>query len=438
MANTPRKKIGQVTETQVLVHCRRRCCLCVFLEGRMDVRAGQIAHIDRNRSNNKADNLVWLCLEHHNQYDSRTSQTKNLTSDEIKEYRNRLHDLISKQDISFNFLRSEDSDRTKKSEISSGLLIGSIIEAYDSEIAKLEKGDCPNGIKLYNLSRIAATEEGDFFAAKEAFLSLLRIGGERENERKKRNCQRPSLKDPVITANIESSGEKILECFSHTDFMLFLSAIRRARELALMGESSFIDFDPSIAAPTSVFFPLTQILCRLGRKLLRPEEKESAKIIGSAIGDLAMSAAMILTLQDINMPPPPEIIWNGIGANDRVVPEGEDNRLEPFFWAASRIAYLPEPPAYQAALERLKFIMATGNILVDKQEGYDAETSKSLLRKWAAFPGHAFIPIWVKSQKDVKPVERMINDLKMIGNNVAKAAYDFVIKERALVIGHGK
>jgi WD40 repeat protein len=63
----------------------------VFQRGTDEVRAGQIAHLDQNRTNPTFDNLVYLCLEHHDQYDSRTSQSKGLTEHEVRVLRTRLY-----------------------------------------------------------------------------------------------------------------------------------------------------------------------------------------------------------------------------------------------------------------------------------------------------------------------------------------------------------
>jgi hypothetical protein len=60
------------------------------------LKAGQIAHLDRNSSNSAADNLAFLCLEHHDEYDSRTSQRKGLTPGEVKQMRAELHGAIGK------------------------------------------------------------------------------------------------------------------------------------------------------------------------------------------------------------------------------------------------------------------------------------------------------------------------------------------------------
>lgn len=84
-AKTPRE-----TETDILLQCGRRCCLCFGLHGDLEPKRGQIAHIDHDASNNLATNLAFLCLAHHDEYDSRTSQSKGFTIHELRTYRDRL------------------------------------------------------------------------------------------------------------------------------------------------------------------------------------------------------------------------------------------------------------------------------------------------------------------------------------------------------------
>lgn len=90
-----RQAIPQSTQTEVLQRSGRRCCLCVGLDNNNAEKEGQIAHLDQDRSNNEESNLVFLCLEHHNQYDSKTSQSKGLTKDEVRTYRDRLYANLS-------------------------------------------------------------------------------------------------------------------------------------------------------------------------------------------------------------------------------------------------------------------------------------------------------------------------------------------------------
>ncbi len=86
-----RKKIPLAVEAQVLSACRRRCALCFYFERitASNLR-GQIAHIDRNRTNHMESNLAYLCLPHHDAYDSKTSQSKQLGQAELRHAKKEL------------------------------------------------------------------------------------------------------------------------------------------------------------------------------------------------------------------------------------------------------------------------------------------------------------------------------------------------------------
>ena len=90
-AMAKRKKVPPDTETEVLTKSRRRCCVCFGLCGDDAIKKGQIAHLDGNPDNNSIDNLAWLCFDHHDEHDGKTSQSKNFTIHEIKVYREGLH-----------------------------------------------------------------------------------------------------------------------------------------------------------------------------------------------------------------------------------------------------------------------------------------------------------------------------------------------------------
>lgn len=85
-----RKKLSEAVAAEILVASRRRCCLCYYLENKRTVCKGQIAHLNRRRDDDRVANLVWLCFDHHEEYDSRTSQSKGLTPAEVRTYRDRL------------------------------------------------------------------------------------------------------------------------------------------------------------------------------------------------------------------------------------------------------------------------------------------------------------------------------------------------------------
>ena len=82
------------SDVDVLQRSGRRCCLCYGLSKDLSVKKGQIAHLDRNPENNNPDNLAFLCLVHHDEYDTRPSQSKGWTVEEAKQYRNQLYKTI--------------------------------------------------------------------------------------------------------------------------------------------------------------------------------------------------------------------------------------------------------------------------------------------------------------------------------------------------------
>jgi hypothetical protein len=69
--------------------------MCYALQRDSTAKNGQIAHLDRDRSNSDPDNLAWLCLAHHDDYDTRRRQTRNFTAGEVKRYRSELFAAIA-------------------------------------------------------------------------------------------------------------------------------------------------------------------------------------------------------------------------------------------------------------------------------------------------------------------------------------------------------
>jgi hypothetical protein len=90
MKKSKRKNAPNAVQAQVLIRCRRRCCLCFFWDNDITQKEGQLAHLDRNHNNSSEENLVYLCAKHHNQYDSKQSQGKNITPSELSHARSLL------------------------------------------------------------------------------------------------------------------------------------------------------------------------------------------------------------------------------------------------------------------------------------------------------------------------------------------------------------
>ena len=90
-----RAKVPDDIQEAVVLLSRRRCCVCFGLHGDLEVKQGQIAHLDQDNANFDLDNLAFICLPHHDQYDSKTSQSKGFLEGEVKYYRKELYDKIA-------------------------------------------------------------------------------------------------------------------------------------------------------------------------------------------------------------------------------------------------------------------------------------------------------------------------------------------------------
>jgi hypothetical protein len=91
-----RKPPSDSAVTTVLLRSRRRCCICFGLNRDAQLKSGQIAHLDQNNANNAEENLAFLCLDHHDEYDSSTRQRKGLTQAEVKAYRSELYEHLGR------------------------------------------------------------------------------------------------------------------------------------------------------------------------------------------------------------------------------------------------------------------------------------------------------------------------------------------------------
>jgi hypothetical protein len=87
-----RRTLPKAVVASILIASRRRCCLCVSLKENNKQCRGQIAHLNHDPSDRRSENLAYLCLEHHDEYDSHPRLSKSLTAAEVKVYRDRLYD----------------------------------------------------------------------------------------------------------------------------------------------------------------------------------------------------------------------------------------------------------------------------------------------------------------------------------------------------------
>ena len=123
------------TQAEVLLASRRRCCMCIFLDDNDKVRPGQIAHLNRNAGDPRFDNLVWLCLEHHDAYDTRRSQSKGYSEIEVRAYREQLYAKYPKSEaFEAKELQGEDNEPEVTNPI-----FGKVIDGKDNNLDFLKR-----------------------------------------------------------------------------------------------------------------------------------------------------------------------------------------------------------------------------------------------------------------------------------------------------------
>ena len=82
-----RPKVPTKVERAVLTKCLRRCAMCYVLDERTESVRGQLAHIDRDNTNNQEANICLLCERHHDEYDGVPSQSKRYQPYELANFK---------------------------------------------------------------------------------------------------------------------------------------------------------------------------------------------------------------------------------------------------------------------------------------------------------------------------------------------------------------
>lgn len=133
----------------VLIASRRRCCLCFALANDATRKMGQLAHIDRDRTKSTAANLAFLCLDHHEEYDSKPSTTKRLTPRELLKYKSELEEAVANGSIP-----------SQSNTVTNGLRWALIEIAEESAWYEIERVD-EEEYSYFSWSWTGATGEGD-------------------------------------------------------------------------------------------------------------------------------------------------------------------------------------------------------------------------------------------------------------------------------------
>ena len=132
-----RKAVPDAIQASILLKSRRRCCLCFWLSGEDDVKKGQLAHLDGDDQNAAEENLTFLCLDHHDEYDSIPRLSKGLREREVKQWRDELY-----KEMEYRFRKQ----RRHAAELS----FMRFVRSYDSK----EYGYCIYRFRLTNVGEV--------------------------------------------------------------------------------------------------------------------------------------------------------------------------------------------------------------------------------------------------------------------------------------------
>ncbi len=132
---TKRKKTPPEIETDVLTMSARRCCICFGIQMDLSVKKGQIAHLDYDPSNAEFDNLAYLCIPHHDDYDSKTSQSKGLTIHEVKAYRTLLYEAVRQMRIDPSPAGIKQDDKSRETDSISTDISGLLFKVQSRNIS---------------------------------------------------------------------------------------------------------------------------------------------------------------------------------------------------------------------------------------------------------------------------------------------------------------
>ena len=91
--------------------------MCYGLRGTKEVKDGQIAHLDRDRTNPDVENLAYLCLDCHKMYDTKSNRVQGYTPGEVRYYRDQLYRALGHDHIEWTITVRADRSQYEKVKI---------------------------------------------------------------------------------------------------------------------------------------------------------------------------------------------------------------------------------------------------------------------------------------------------------------------------------
>ena len=108
------------------------------LKNDLDVKEGQIAHLDRNPANARAENLAFLCQECHTLYDTKTNRVQGFTPGEVRYYRDQMYTALGHDEVEWCLTVRADRSQYKaaKRAVDSA---HSLLLALTQDVTRLER-----------------------------------------------------------------------------------------------------------------------------------------------------------------------------------------------------------------------------------------------------------------------------------------------------------
>lgn len=404
-----------------MVRARRRCCICFHLESDLSVKELQIAHLDRDRTNNAPQNLVGLCLPHHDDYDAHRRQTRNYTAGEVRIYRDALDAVLAKR---HETLVMNSTIRADSAQLSSASILGRVVDAYDRAAAGMETGERANGIALKHLARVALQEEGDFPAATEALLSTVRLATKYDPDL----SVHTGLDASFASATLFTAARDILLMTAAVDLIAAYDMSRRLKLHALVEDGRVLLLDDYSHAPSKSFGTVVAIL----RSLCMDQGAARlglARQIAYDLMALVVGYSVILAAQGTKLPEPPERVWVRIDGC-RWVPDGEPSTTLLFVQACHALATIPEE---LTTAEPVFSYMHPVHFSVDGANAASSAEIPRIVKRWAPLPRDSSVLALARADEDLDVGNRLISEANRVGTELEESVRVFVSKERELL-----
>ncbi|MBF6612279.1 MAG: hypothetical protein IVW55_04045 [Chloroflexi bacterium] len=423
--------------------------------------------MDRNPTNNDPDNLAVLCLPHHDEYDSKRSQSKGLTEGELKKHRGNLYEIVAKKDSELRFpnplyAEGDTNDGTSKFVLASAKILGQLLEAYDAEKFRLEHSNIPTGNMILQLGQVAV-DAGEFDAALEALVMLLRLACDHYDS----GAFRYKGLNKLPAANAFTAAIRLLERFIVEDIGFFERSVKRMQLYAMIQDQPMPQLREYKEMPRGSFDVVFTILWHVLRDVVAWMDEEGSfpareamytarmdktalsasvsRTITKSLADLLMGLGVLISSNGTPFPASlhlPRIVGTdrlGTSFDTDEPPAVSDEeamireRLRNLAQACLLVLDLPEAE-YKQLLSNLEYRLAAiiGTSTVRKAKTDTLQQGIDAVRGRAVVPGHHTVVITTSSDSDRDQIQAAYRDALAQGQAIAQTLKGLLLKQRPI------